>query len=185
MFLLFPFCYFLSLFFFFFFPLFAIIPFLQQFLFMNLFSQPQETERWWQRKVEGFEERRRQRSRWTRQKRVRRQRLHVRHVGAHVETNAFEVDECVRGGGALFREWMRRHVEHRVECAGDRVSACARRKVARFVLESTHVRQCGSVPEKSGGRTPTVHRCPHEEAVGGHFTSLRATVPQDTNMQRA
>ena len=35
-------------------------------------------------------------------------------------------------------------------------------------------------------RTPTVHRCSCEERLWvAHFTSLRATVPQDTNMQRA
>ena len=63
------------------------------------------------------------------------------------ETNAFEVDE-----EELFSEnGCVDMSSNRNECAGDRVSACATRKVARFVLESTHVRQCGSVPEKSGG----------------------------------
>ena len=71
---------------------------------------------------------------------------------------------------------MRPHVEHRVECAGDRVSASARRKVARFMLESTHVRQCGSVPEKSGGRLSRFeHTRQSEELQAGkdtHGTSV-------------
>ena len=65
----------------------------------------------------------------------------------------------------------------------------------KICIESTHVRQCGSVPKKSGGRLSRVQAGKDTDGryIGAlarrpwvaHFTSLRATVPQDTNMQRA
>ena len=57
-------------------------------------------------------------------RRVRRQMLQVRQVGAHVERLQVQEDECVQigRGRALIGEWMLRHGEHRFECAGDGVS---------------------------------------------------------------
>ena len=138
-----------------------------------------------------FEERRRQRSRRTRQERVRRQRLHVRARRGTCRKTAdamrrmrFEVGR----GGALFREWMRPHVEHRVECAG-RSGQCMcqkeSRKICTGIDSCAAVWQCsrkkwwkmipcertpGEAKRYRQARTPTVHRCPlRGEAVGGSF----------------
>ena len=64
------------------------------------------------------------------------------------ETNAFEVDEeePFSENGCLHMSSIELNALEIGSCA------CATRKVTRFALESTHVRQCGSVPEKKGGR---------------------------------
>ena len=81
-------------------------------------------------KVEGFEGRRRQRCR-KRQEKVSEGKCFKCGKSGRMsidckskETNALEVDE----EESLSREGMFRHGEHRVECAGDRVSASVRGK---------------------------------------------------------
>ena len=116
---------------------------------------PQETERWWERKVEGCKEGQAKAKESGKARKDSKASASVRQVGAYVERLQVRGVECVPGGrgGALIEEWMLRHGEHRVDCAGNRVSASVRGK-----SPDSHRNRLmcsgGSVPEESGRRLP-------------------------------
>ena len=120
------------------------------------------------KKVDG------KRSRWTRQERVRRQRLHVRDVGAHafevddeepfsengcvhmssIELNALEIASCVPQGKSQDLHW------NRLMCVS---AAVFPKKVAE---DDPVLKTPGEAKSHRQARTPTVHRCPARRGRG-------------------